>query len=131
MAKSVAQLTEQMHRIQQQIEVAKSKEVAGVVARIQEAISHYGLTAEQLFPAVGERRRKSSPKAAKGRGLGPTRDVASPAAKKAKSKMAGVKLPAKYGDDKGNSWTGRGTTPRWLADATAGGKTKEDFALKS
>jgi hypothetical protein len=38
-----------------------------------------------------------------------------------------AKPAAKYKDDKGNSWTGRGATPKWLAAYIAEGKSKDDF----
>jgi len=126
MAKSVAQLTEQMQRIQQQLDAAKAKEVKGVVARIQEAISHYGLTPADLFPSGGKRANG----AASSKNRQPRGAKLSAAKKVVRSKAAGVKLPAKFTDGAGNSWTGRGSTPRWLVDAIAAGKTKEDFAVK-
>jgi len=39
------------------------------------------------------------------------------------------KPPVKFKDDKGNSWTGRGATPRWLAAYEAEGKTRDQFAV--
>lgn len=42
-----------------------------------------------------------------------------------------VASSAKYADGAGNSWTGMGPTPRWLKEAVAGGKAKEDFLVKS
>lgn len=126
MAKSVAQLTEQMHRIQRQIEAAKAKEVAGVVSRIQEAIAHYGLTPADLFPPGGRRQLSKATKSPKTQ---TARKTSRPSAQEAKSKTAGMKLPPKFSDGAGNSWSGRGSTPRWLAEAIASGKTKEDFAV--
>lgn len=38
-----------------------------------------------------------------------------------------AKPPVKYKDDKGNAWTGRGATPKWLAAYVAAGKNKDDF----
>lgn len=35
----------------------------------------------------------------------------------------------KYGDDKGNRWTGLGRTPLWLQAHIAEGKSRDDFAL--
>ncbi|MEN9704829.1 MAG: hypothetical protein RLZZ393_708 [Pseudomonadota bacterium] len=60
--------------------------------------------------------------------------VAAPAGRKAKSKggkSAGKRGPApiKYKDDAGNTWSGRGKTPRWLADAEKAGKKREQFAV--
>ena len=39
------------------------------------------------------------------------------------------KVAAKYRDDAGNTWSGRGLQPRWLKAAIQGGKKIEDFAI--
>ncbi|MBM4232027.1 MAG: H-NS histone family protein, partial [Gammaproteobacteria bacterium] len=33
-------------------------------------------------------------------------------------------------DDKGNTWTGRGKTPRWLAAAEKAGAKRDQFLTK-
>jgi DNA-binding protein H-NS len=33
----------------------------------------------------------------------------------------------KFRDEQGNTWGGRGPQPRWLRDAIAAGKSKDDF----
>lgn len=118
MAKTIAQMTAEIEKLQRQIEAAKSKEVDGVVARIREAIDFYGLTPEHLFG------QKTKPKGKVSR-----RAAAKPA-KPAKPARTGTKLPATYADGAGNEWTGRGSTPRWLQEAIAAGKSKEDFAVQ-
>ncbi|WP_352919827.1 H-NS family nucleoid-associated regulatory protein [Mesorhizobium sp. M1182] len=40
-----------------------------------------------------------------------------------------VKPPVEYKDDKGNTWTGRGATPKWLAAYEAEGRNRSDFAV--
>lgn len=115
MAKTIAQMTAEIEKLQRQIEAAKSKEVDGVVARIREAIDFYGLTPEHLFGQKTKPKGKVSRRAA---------------AKPAKPARTGTKLPAKYADGAGNEWTGRGSTPRWLQEAIAAGKSKEDFAVQ-
>jgi DNA-binding protein H-NS len=35
----------------------------------------------------------------------------------------------KFRDEAGNTWSGRGKTPRWLADAEKAGKKREQFAV--
>jgi DNA-binding protein H-NS len=127
MAKSVAQLTEQLQRIQRQLDAAKQKEVAGVIARIQAAIAHYGLTPEQLFAPTA---RRAEPRPSRTTARAQPRNSSKPIGKSVKPKASGKKLPAKFADGSGNSWTGRGSTPRWLAEAIAAGKTKEEFAVK-
>ena len=46
--------------------------------------------------------------------------------KKAKS---ATKLPAKYADGNGNTWSGRGVHPRWLSTALGSGATLEQFRV--
>lgn len=42
---------------------------------------------------------------------------------------AANKGPAKYADDRGNTWSGKGRQPRWLKDALTTGKTLADFEI--
>jgi DNA-binding protein H-NS len=35
----------------------------------------------------------------------------------------------KYRDEAGNTWTGRGKTPRWLVEAEKAGKPRESFKI--
>lgn len=37
--------------------------------------------------------------------------------------------PAKYADEHGNTWSGKGRRPKWLIDALAAGKALADFAI--
>lgn len=39
------------------------------------------------------------------------------------------KVAAKYRDQDGNSWSGRGLKPKWLNAAIAAGAKQEDFAV--
>jgi hypothetical protein len=42
---------------------------------------------------------------------------------------AAINGPAKYADENGNTWTGKGRRPKWLNDAFATGKTLADFDI--
>jgi DNA-binding protein H-NS len=46
-----------------------------------------------------------------------------------KSKLAGRKVAPKYRDKSGNTWSGRGAQPRWMAGAIKGGAKREDFLI--
>ena len=122
MAKTYAQIQAQIRKLQQDAEALKAKEVAGVVARIQEAIAHYGLTPADLFgkTAGPVRRRPAARTAAKA-------DKA-PKAPKA-PKAARAPSPAKYQDDAGHQWSGVGKRPNWFKAALADGKTAEDLLV--
>lgn len=113
MAQTYLQIQRQIETLQRQAERLRQSEVAGVVERIRVAISHYGLTAEQLGFGAG---KAGSAKARKGM------------TKKAGGAV-GNASSAGYADDNGNVWGGRGPRPRWLREAIAAGKSLEEFAI--
>ena len=58
-------------------------------------------------------------------------DLADPSPEK---RVKGVKKPAqkvavKYRDENGNTWTGRGKTPRWMVDAEKAGNKREKYLI--
>ena len=110
MAETYLEITQQIEALKQKAETIRESEIAGVIERIRTAIQAYGLTPEQLFDA----------RPAQARTPGVQRR-ARPAAKRS----AG----AKFRDDAGNSWSGRGPRPRWIKAALAAGKKIEDFML--
>ena len=85
----------------------RQKELQEVIARIREAIDHYGITHADLFVSAEKKRA-------------PVRSKRS-AAKK-------VSAP-KYRDEAGNTWSGRGKRPNWFKDALAAGKTPQDLEI--
>ena len=113
MTKTYAQIQKQIQDLQREADKLKRAEVEGVIARIQEAIRVYGLTAGDLG-LVGSSGRKRNA-AAKSR-----------TARSSKMKSA---TRAKYRDEAGNEWVGRGPRPQWLRDALGAGKTLDDFAV--
>jgi DNA-binding protein H-NS len=46
------------------------------------------------------------------------------------SAMKGRKVPAKYRDQEGNTWAGRGAQPVWLREQLKAGAKLEDFAVQ-
>ena len=112
---TLAALNAQIAKLQAQAEALRAKEVAGVVARIREAIVHYGLTVADL--GLGSAKSKA-PKGA-----------AATAAPKPKAKPAGKKAARtiKFADGKGGTWSGIGKRPNWFKDALAAGRKPEDL----
>jgi len=47
-----------------------------------------------------------------------------------KSPLAGKKVPAKYRDKAGNSWSGRGRVPKWIQEAEKTGHKRDEFLIK-
>ncbi|WP_436278834.1 H-NS histone family protein [Solimonas soli] len=85
-----------------QAEDLRHAEIEKVIAEIREKMEKYGLTVADLG-------LEKSPK----RG-----------AKKAAKVAAKYRNPAT-----GETWSGRGRTPKWLADAEAKGQKRESFAV--
>jgi DNA-binding protein H-NS len=114
MTKTYSQLVKQIENLQREAEDMRRKEIDGVVTRIKEAIKAYGLTAADL--GLGVRAPKAVKAGKKRAGRKPGRPAAAAA--------------AKYRDEAGNTWGGRGPRPAWLRNALAAGKQLADFAVK-
>lgn len=80
------QLTEQLAKVQAQMEAAREKELSATIDQIKAQIAEYGITAEELgFTSKRTTSRKTGG------------------------------LPPKYRDPKtGATWSGRGRAPAWL-----------------
>ena len=118
MAKTLGQIEKQIAALQRRAEAIKKRDVAGVVARIKEAIAYYSLTPHDLgLGAGGKPARKTR---------GPGKKTTARKVKAAKASKSG--LPPKFRDAAGNTWSGRGRRPRWYVEAKAQGKTDADLA---
>ncbi|MGF6722703.1 DNA-binding protein H-NS [Paraburkholderia sp. GAS41] len=94
-----AELKAQIARLQAQADEARRTELGNVIEEIRGKIAEYGLTAQDLGFAPAARRGRPPKKAP---------------------------LPPKYQDPKsGNTWSGRGKPPKWIA-----GKNRERFLME-
>ena len=94
-----AELKAQIARLQAQADEARRTELGNVIEEIRGKIAEYGLTAQDLGFAVAARRGRPPKKAP---------------------------LPPRYQDPKsGNTWSGRGKPPKWIA-----GKNRERFLIE-
>lgn len=117
MTKTYAQIVKQIEVLKQDAEKLRRKEVEGVIGRIREAITVYGLTAADLGLATATK-AAAGPKAK------------APAKKRGRKAVAKAPAEAKFRNEAGQTWGGRGKRPQWLRDALAAGKTLADFAVK-
>ena len=128
MAKTYAQIQTQIHKLQQQADALKAKEVAGVVARIQQAINHYGLTPQDLFNKLpASPGTKPAGKRANPGSVGRADKAQRPAKPAKPAKPAAA---AKYQDGAGHGWSGIGKRPNWFKAALAAGKTADELLVK-
>ena len=111
----LVKLRQQIAEMEKQAAELQKKNRPAVLAELRQQMAAYGITAEEL----------SRPAAKVAKARGSLARAASPAQAK---KPAGP-LPAKYRGPQGQTWTGRGTAPKWLNALVAGGKTREDFLI--
>lgn len=94
---SLKDLLSQIETLQNQVAEVRQREVGEAIAKARAIVAEYQLTASDVFPT--------------GRG-------------KSSAKKTG-KVAAKYRDPlSGNTWSGRGLAPKWLA-----GKNKADYLI--
>jgi DNA-binding protein H-NS len=111
----------QIQKLQKQAADIKTREFDKTVEEIRAKMDAFGITAKDLQTV------KRGVRGGKGKKTLITRK--SPG--KGASKAAGSTVAAKYHGPNGETWTGRGLTPRWLKSLLEQGRTKEDFAIKA
>ena len=118
---SLTALNAQIAALQAQADALRKKEVTDVIAKVKDAIVHYGLTAADLGFGKAAGQLDKPPAAVGGK----------PAKKVRKSAVArpAVKV-VKYEDDQGHTWGGIGKRPGWFKAALAAGKTAEELLVK-
>lgn len=97
------EIQNQIEKLQKQASAIKAQEFDKTVQDILAKMTAYGITLKDLDVVKG-RARKSAP---------------------AGSKSAA----AKFKGPNGETWSGRGLTPRWLSALVAQGHSKEEFAI--
>ena len=112
----------QIQKLQKQADEIKGREFDKTVQEIRAKMQAFGITVKDLR-LTGAELRKSK---------GKTKVAAGAASKTAgaKKKKTAAAVAAKYQGPNGESWSGRGLTPRWLSALLVQGKTKDDFAIK-
>jgi DNA-binding protein H-NS len=111
---SYKELLAQREKLDSQIQSLMQREKAEGIAKAKKIIDEFGLTASDLFG------RKAAGKGKRGR---PAKKGA--AAKKRVGKKRGKVAPKYKNPATGETWTGRGKAPKWIA-----GKDRSKFAIK-
>ncbi|MBC7706043.1 MAG: H-NS histone family protein [Rhodoferax sp.] len=115
---NLIEIQSQIEKLQRQANEIKAKEFDKTVQEIIVKMKAFGITPKNLQSA-GDGNAKSKAKLL----VKSTRK---------KSHMAGTTtVAAKYRGPNGETWSGRGLTPRWLASLIAQGNNKEEFVIKN
>lgn len=118
--KDLIDIQSEIEKLQKQASDIRAREFDKTVQEIVAKMQAFGISLKDI-QAEATRSTKNRAKAR-------------PAAKPAKAKPAktarGATVAAKYRGPNGETWSGRGLTPKWLAALLAGGKSKEEFAIQ-
>ena len=117
---NLMEIQSQIDKLQKQATEIKGREFGKTVQEILAKMQAFGITLKDLNPG----------KARNGKTKAKGTTTSKPAGSKIKKK-ATTTVAAKYQGPNGETWSGRGLTPRWLAALVSNGKTKEDFFIKS
>jgi DNA-binding protein H-NS len=105
------QIQAQIQKLQKEAEAVRKRELAETIANIKRAIAAFGLTAADL-------------------GLARPRNAgARKTSRKSKLDKRSVVAPKYRNAATGDTWTGRGKQPKWLAAALKSGKKLEHFKI--
>ncbi len=115
---NLIELQSQIEKLQKQAAELKAKEFSNTVAEIRAKMQAFGITVKDLAGNKTGGRKSKIVKAPK-TGVAKTR----------KSKATGQPVAPKFRGPNGETWSGRGLSPRWLSSLIAQGQKKEDFAI--
>lgn len=128
----------QIQKLQKQAADIKAKEFGKTVQEIRDMMAAFGITVKDLQAANGKTRArkttvktKVAKKAAAKKATTRKTTAKKSASKKGKKTKTGATVAAKYRGPNGETWSGRGLTPRWMSALVALGRAKEDFAIKA
>lgn len=109
----------QIQKLQKQASEIRAREFDTTLADILAKMDAFGISIKDLQVATAKTKGR-------GRPAGKSKVIAKPVTKR---KTAGAVVAAKFKGPNGESWSGRGLTPRWLTTLIAQGQTKESFAI--
>ncbi len=117
---SAAALKNRIEQLQKQLAAAEASK-GPAIAKVRALMKKLGVTLDDLTADSTSGRRS------KGRQRADA--VAGGEASSTKPRKARGKVAVKYRDGNGNTWTGRGKTPRWLIEAETSGANRESFKV--
>jgi DNA-binding protein H-NS len=122
---NLIEIQSQIEKLQKQAQDIRSKEFASTVQDILAKMQAFGITVKDLQTSKPAKAGKGARGKAK---VGADKPV-KPAKAAKVPKKASVAVAAKFRGPNGETWSGRGLTPKWLAALVAQGRTKAEFAI--
>jgi DNA-binding protein H-NS len=111
----------QIEKLQKQANEIKSKDFTATVQDILAKMAAFGITVKDLQSGKG---KSKVGRVVKGKTSAAKSVMVAKAARKASNPVA-----PKYRGPNGETWTGRGLTPKWLSTLIAQGRAKDSFLI--
>ncbi len=135
--KSLVELQNEIESLTVQAQELRAKEFDRTLAEIVATLRAFGITLAQVRAAMKMAAKGSSKGKAKGKikAKGPrgrkAKAVTGKKTVKAKAAKSGVRKPApiKFRGPNGETWSGRGKTPKWLKAAVDAGQSAASFKI--
>ncbi len=112
----------QIEKLQKQASDIRTREFDKTVQEIVAKMQAFGISLKDLQIAVARGAKAKVKPAGKPAGK--------PARTAGKKSVSGTTVAAKYRGPNGETWSGRGLTPKWLSALITDGRTKEEFAIQ-
>jgi DNA-binding protein H-NS len=123
------QIQQQIVDLQKQAETMRKQAVSAAVKEVKRLVNLYSLSIADLGLAASASTKKAAT-ALKAKATKAAKPAKAPKAAKKSSGDKRAAVAPKYRDsDSGQTWTGRGKAPTWLAAKLAAGATKEQFKI--
>ncbi len=122
---SYSKILSQIQALQAQAEALKQKERTPALAEVVARIREYGFTFEEIREAL---EKGTARKTSRGRPAGAAKPAGGRAPRKSAAKGSTV-APKYRHPQTGETWTGRGIMPKWLAQEVAAGRQREEFLI--
>lgn len=116
-----AKIEKEINKLQKKAEILQTKRRKPVITSIITSMREYDITPDEIIAAYGAGKPARAATSGRRKASGPAR-----AAGTAKRAVA----PKYRHPQTGETWSGRGKAPRWLAAEEAGGATRESFLIK-
>jgi DNA-binding protein H-NS len=115
-----AKIEKEIEKLKKQAQALQSKKRLPVIRSIIKSMKEYDITPDEIVAAFGKSpaskpRAAAKSSTAKGGARGPRGPV-----------------PVKYRHPElGHTWTGRGKAPRWIIEAEAAGRKREEYLIQT
>lgn len=116
-----AKIEKEINKLQKKAEVLQTKRRKPVIASIITSMREYHITPDEIIAAYGSGKPARAATAGRRKAGAPARPANAP-----KRAVA----PKYRHPQTGDTWSGRGKAPRWLAAEEAAGATRESFLIK-